>query len=151
MPSKLRTIISKLVIGVLVDELTEFDRTLGSVVPAVPTCSIVADEIERSLRRLVRYLSAVLNSNLLQPDEGFLPRRAEHDVPDKVVRLATGTLATPARKLHMLVEHQAKLDSNALQCYSSRTLIYSHESIDCSFMFLRAILEDSTPHLCIRP
>jgi hypothetical protein len=51
----------------------------------------------------------------------------------------------------LLVEHQAKLYSDALQCYSYRTLIYLPESIDCSFMFPRAALEDSTPLLCIRP
>jgi hypothetical protein len=51
----------------------------------------------------------------------------------------------------LLVEHQAKLNSNALQCYSCRTLVYLHESIDCSFMFLRAAPEDSTPLLCNRP
>jgi hypothetical protein len=51
----------------------------------------------------------------------------------------------------LLVEHQAKLYSDALQCYSSRTLVYLHDSIDCSFMFPRTVLEDSTPLLCIRP
>jgi hypothetical protein len=51
----------------------------------------------------------------------------------------------------VLVEHQAKLNSDALQCYSCRTLVYLHESIDCSFIFLRAAPEDSTPLLCNRP
>jgi hypothetical protein len=50
----------------------------------------------------------------------------------------------------LLVEYQAKLYSDALQCYSSRTLVYLHESIDCSFMFLRAAPEDSTALLCNR-
>ena len=47
----------------------------------------------------------------------------------------------------VLVGHQAKLNSDALQCYSSRTLVYLPENIDCSFMFPRAALEDSTPLL----
>jgi hypothetical protein len=50
----------------------------------------------------------------------------------------------------LLVEYQAKLYSDALR-YSSRTLVYLPESIDCSFMFPKAALEDSTPLLCIRP
>jgi hypothetical protein len=80
--------------------LTQFDRTLCGIVLIVPPCDVVFYEIERSLRRLVRCFSLVLNSNLLQPDEGFLPRGVKHDVPNEVVKFADWTFATLTRKLH---------------------------------------------------
>jgi hypothetical protein len=44
-------VVSKLVIDELVDKLTQFNSTLGSVIPAVPPREIVTDKLPRSWLR----------------------------------------------------------------------------------------------------
>jgi hypothetical protein len=104
---QLCTIIRKLVIGEIVDEFTEFDRTLGGIILTVLPRNIVTYEIERLLPRVVRCSSVVLNRYLLQTDEGLLPCRVGADVPNKIVKLANWTLATPACKLYKLGRNTA--------------------------------------------
>jgi hypothetical protein len=104
---QLRTIIRKLIIGKLIDKVTEFDCTLSSIVLTVPPRDIVTYEIERLLPRVVRCSSAILNRYLLQTDEGLLPYTVSADVPNKVMKLADWTLTTLAYKLYKLGRNSA--------------------------------------------
>jgi hypothetical protein len=81
------------------------DCTLCGIIPAVPSCNVVLNEV-KGLRTAVREASFGVIKGIcrrdLKVDKGILPLRRVRDVPNDIVKLANRTLAAPGLKLNDL-------------------------------------------------
>jgi hypothetical protein len=81
------------------------DCTLCGIIPAVPSCNVVLDEV-KELRTAVQEASFGVIKSIcrrdLKVDKGILLLRRVRDVPNDIVKLANRTLAALGLKLNDL-------------------------------------------------